>query len=97
MAEAFAECRALALVVRLIEDTDFVAFDRPQDFARAVGATVIDNDDFLRDWHGLDAPEYFPDRLLLVVHRHRDRQLEPFRDRVDAQLPAGPFAKEALQ
>ena len=76
--EAFAQGRALALVhwSGRRRGRRRSCFELLQDVARAVGAAIVDDDDFLGDRHGLHAADHFADPAFLVVDRDDDRELE---------------------
>ena len=65
VSKALAQGRALALVARLVEDAHVAALQLAQDLAGAVGAAIIDEDDFLGDRHGLHPADQLADPLLL--------------------------------
>ena len=93
--EAFAEGRALPLVVRLVEDANLAALQLPKKVARAVRAIVIHQNDFFRDGHFLHPADERANPLALVVDRDDDGKLEPLWDRIDAELTAGGVANQA--
>ena len=99
MLEPLAECRALAHVARLVENADVVVllFELLEDARRAVGGEVIDEDEFLGNLDGLHAADELPEPALLVVDGDDDRQLEPWRDRVDADAATGCLAEELVE
>ena len=75
----------------------FAAFHLLEDVARAVRAAIVDDDDFLGNGHGLDAPHHLAEPALLVVNGNHHRQLETVRDGVNAELPAGRLAEQVMQ
>src|SRR5437667_1313526 len=93
--EAGPQSGALALIVRLEEDADFVALQLAENLPRAVGAAIIDKDDLFRNGHFLHTANDLANPLPLVVDRDDDGELETVRDRIDAELPAGRFAEQA--
>ena len=79
--------RPLALVVRLLEQTDDVRVtgnQRRQDLGRAVGRAVIDHDDLLRHVNGDDTSDEFTNRITLVVDGDDDGELG-WRHRMPAE------------
>ena len=98
VAEALAQGRPLALIARLVDHAQIaVGLHFLQNAPRAVRAAIIDQDDLFRNVHGPHAAHHLADPALLVVNRDDDRELEPGRHRIDAELTAGRLAEQAVQ
>ena len=95
--EALAQRRALAQVLRLVEDADVVVLllESARGCRGAVGRAVVDEDDLLRDRTAWTRRTSSRQPALLVVDGDDDRQLEAGRDRVDAES-AGRRARRAV-
>src|SRR5205823_4302078 len=61
---------------------------------RTVGALIVDANDLLGHRHGLDAVDEALEPAFLVVDGDHDRELPPFGERVDADLPADGGAEQ---
>src|SRR5262249_29492284 len=64
---------------------------------RAIGASIIDDDDLFLDRHSLNAPQQFTNPFALVINGNDDGKLEMFGNRINAELPARAIAEPLLE
>ena len=90
--------RAFALVFLVIDHANVGdRFHFLENLPRSVRAEIVDEDEFLGNRHFLHSANDFANPLQFVKNGNHDRELEPVRNAIDADLPAGAFAHQRMQ